>query len=276
MAKLLTDIHTHSKFSFDGQSELAEILKKAHEMGLAFYGVSEHFECAAYFSTDNTERKRTDADAYFHAARHLQEDYAGCMNVLVGAEFGYQDDPSTQAEFLSIIEKYSPDFVVNSVHGMKSKDYYYRELYGDTIQRSKSETYGEYLSLVRRSLDAPYPYDIVAHIGYVARYVPFEDRSLSLEEFGEEIDDILKTIINKDKILELNSSNAGGVEPFLPSREILTRYFQLGGRKISFGSDTHSTARIADKRAELMEMLKEIGFTYITVPCRGEHIKVEI
>ena len=27
---------------------------------------------------------------------------------------------------------------------------------------------------------------------------------------------------------------------------------------------------------EVVEMLKSIGFTYIIVPCRGEHIKVEI
>ena len=48
------------------------------------------------------------------------------------------------------------------------------------------------------------------------------------------------------------------------------------GRKVSYGSDAHGINRLADKREEVVAMLKEIGFTYITVPCRGEHIKVEI
>ena len=56
----------------------------------------------------------------------------------------------------------------------------------------------------------------------------------------------------------------------------MRRYYQLGGRKISFGSDAHGPDRIAEKWDEVVAMLKNIGFTYITVPCRGEHIKVEI
>lgn len=272
MNKLLTDIHTHSKFSFDGQSTLKAILESAHARGIAFYGVSEHFECEAYFVANQATAVKTDAEAYFHTARHLQEDYAGCMNVLVGAEFGYQDDPCDQAEFASLIKRYSPDFVVNSVHGVQDRDYYYGLLFTE----DKRESYRDYLALVRRSLDAPYPYDIVGHIGYATRYAPYADKRMTLAEFGEELDDILKTIIQKDKILEVNSSNAGGDGPFLPSAEILARYFELGGRKISFGSDTHSVERIADKREEVVKALKEIGFTYITVPCRGEHIKVEI
>jgi hypothetical protein len=45
---------------------------------------------------------------------------------------------------------------------------------------------------------------------------------------------------------------------------------------VSFGSDAHNHERIMEKRDEVVTALKEIGFTYITVPCRGEHIKVEI
>jgi len=62
----------------------------------------------------------------------------------------------------------------------------------------------------------------------------------------------------------------------LPAEPILRRYYELGGRKISFGSDAHLTERIGDKREEVMEMLKKIGFTYVTVPFRGEYIKIEL
>ena len=53
---------------------------------------------------------------------------------------------------------------------------------------------------------------------------------------NKEIDEILQVIIQKDKILEVNSSTKGmGLS--VTSEEILQRYYQLGGRKISFASD---------------------------------------
>jgi histidinol-phosphatase (PHP family) len=189
----------------------------------------------------------------------------------VGAEFGYSDKAEVQKRYLETYEKFRPDYVINSVHCGDGKDfcrYHFTE--------DKATTYRMYLGIIRRSLDAPYPYDIVGHIGYIARYVPYADRSFSLDEFGAEIDDILLTIIKKDKILEINSASKMQETMTLPSENILRRYFELGGRKVSFGSDAHFVARIADKREEVVKMLKEIGFTYVTVPFRGEHIKVEI
>lgn len=275
MAKFLTDMHTHSTYSFDGRAELKEMLAAAREKGLAFYGVSDHFNydyILSNFCQEEAERiKKENPDEYFHCGRHLQEDYAGVMNVMIGAEFGYTDEKSAQEKYKAVIEKFSPDYIINSVHGESGKDYARYEFTAD-----KTTTYGQYLALIRRSLDAPYAYDIVGHIGYVARYVPFEDKAFDHAQFGGQIDDILKTIIRKGKILEVNSANKKLLQRTLPAENIVRRYFELGGRKVSFGSDAHDASRIADKRDEVVEMLKNIGFTYLTVPCRGEHIKVEI
>lgn len=274
MKKFIVDTHTHSTHSFDGRAELKDMLATAQKKGVAFYGVCEHFNYDYDLSClDKDEAARVagfDPDGYFHEGRHLQEDYAGVMNVLIGAEFGYSDDEAVKARYREALQKYSPDFVVNSVHSIGGKDYYY------TSTGDKAKAYGEYLSLIRRSLDAPYHYDIVGHIGYVARYVPYEDKSFETSMFGEQIDDILSTIIAKDKILEVNTASKKLPQKTIPDENILRRYYELGGRKISFGSDAHDAWRIAEKWDEVVEMLKNIGFTYFIVPCRGEHIKVEI
>ena len=193
------------------------------------------------------------------------------MNVLVGAEFGYSDKTEVQGRYALTYEKYRPDYVINSVHSMGGLD-----LACKNITQSKGEIYKEYLQVIRNSLDAPYHYDIVGHIGYAARYVPFENKDFDLDIFGEQIDDILTTMIKKDKILEINSASKQLPNHTLPADYIVERYYQLGGRKVSFGSDSHFTARIGEKWDEVIAMLKRIGFTYLTVPCRGEHIKVEI
>lgn len=276
MKKFLTDMHAHSfPASHDGGNSLAEMLEAAQKKGVAFYGISEHFDYDYDVSKmDEAEYKSTrngDTEESFHNARHLQEDYEGVMNVAVGAEFGYSEKEEVQGRYASTYEKYRPDFVINSIHSVDGEDYCRR-----TFVETKREVYLSYLRRVRKSLDVPYHYDIVGHIGYIARYVPFEDKSISLEEFGEEIDDILKTIIAKDKILELNSSTKNLPQLCLPDVHIVQRYYDLGGRKVSYGSDAHFTSRILDKREEVCAALKKIGFTYITVPFKGEHIKVEI
>lgn len=279
MKKFLTDIHTHSKYSFDGQNELSEMLETAHAKGFDFYGVAEHFEYDL-LCLPVLPRELIDPETYFHGARHLQEDYEGCMNVLIGAEFSYADDKKVHAIHRENYEKYCPDFVVNSVHTVNGEDYYDKQIYyrtdenGQRVLRDKKEVYEEYLGLVKRSLLVDYPYDIVGHIGYATRYAPYADTSMPYQDFAKSIDGILKTIIEKNKILEVNSSVKGQI--FLPTEEIVRRYFALGGRNISYASDAHGIERIGDKREETVNLLKEIGFTHITVPCKGEYIKLEL
>ncbi len=274
--EFLTDMHTHTyPASHDAVSSLQEMAAAAQKKGLAFLGISNHFD----YDYDLFQRSKEelaeimngDEEGYFHDARHLQEDYEGVMNIAVGAEFGYSDKAEVQGRYLSTYEKYRPDYVINSVHGGEGRDF--AEY---AFPEEKSEVYATYLRLIRRSLDAPYPYDIVGHIEYIVRYVPFADRVIAVEEFAEQIDDILRTIIAKGKILEVNTATKDLPRLTLPYEGILRRYFELGGRKISYGSDAHSVERIADKREQAVALLKEIGFTHLTVPFRGEEIKVRL
>ncbi len=274
--KFLTDMHTHSfPASHDAKNGLKEMLAAAQAQGLAFYGVSNHFDYDYDLSLmDEKERKEVlngDEEEYFHEARHLQEDYEGVMNVAVGAEFGFADDRLVGGRYAATYEKYRPDYVINSVHGVDGRDFARYD-----FTESEEDTYALYLTLVRKSLEAPYPYDIVGHIEYVVRYVPFENREIEVEKYASLIDDILLTIIKKDKILEVNAATKGLKRLSLPNLPFIKRYFELGGRKISYGSDAHGVERIAERREEVVAALKEIGFTYLTVPFRGEHIKVEL
>lgn len=273
--KFLIDLHTHTTFSHDGAQSPAQMAEYVQKLAMTFYGISEHFDYDRDFSRMTKEEIARfingDEEEYFHNARHVQDDYAGVLNVLIGAEFGYSEAKDVQGRYALTYEKYHPDYVINSVHCLDGKDYAYTK-----INQSKAELYGKYLQLIRNSLDVPYPYDIVGHVGYVARYAPFADRDFDFECFGEQIDDILKTIIKKDKILEVNTANKTLPNRTLPADYILERYYRLGGRKICFGSDAHAQDRILDKWDEVVTLVKRIGFTYWTVPCRGEHIKVEL
>lgn len=273
--KILTDVHTHTTFSADGIDDIWTMLAQAKALGLTYWGISEHFDYdykVNGITYEGTPIAYTDSQSYFAAARLLQSQ-TSLPHILVGCEFGFTDNPNVFPLYDDIIEKYEPDFIVNSVHTQGMSDYYEPRAFGNL---DKQTSYGHYLGLIRKSLDAPYRYDIVGHIGYVCRKAPYADRIMHYSEFSEQLDDILTTIIKKDKILEVNSSVKGLDTPFLPFPEIVGRYYQLGGRMISFASDAHNAARLADGRETAMQTLKSIGFTHLTIPCHGKKTYVPI
>lgn len=275
MQKVLTDVHAHSSFSHDGISSADEMFCAAKEKGVKYFGILEHLDYK-----DGKERTWTNPQ-YFAYDRELKEKYEkdGEMVILVGAEFSqlqseefFDADSATKNEpyfnaAKALIAEYKPDFVVNSVHSRAFIE-----------KNPKDKAYRRYLTEVLQSLDVPFEYDIVAHLGYCERYAPYEDKKFYYEEYQELFDEIFKKIIEKDKILEVNgkSEKDGDGPLFCPNEELLTEYYNAGGRKISYASDAHDTESILQNREDIIAVLKRIGFEYLTVPVRGEHIKIEI
>ena len=279
---LLTDMHTHTAFSPDATGEMSEMLATAHSLGVDYYGLSDHFNFDEIANgipvRPEFNKPQTPVDEYFSTARKYQKEYDGKMRVLVGAEFGYSDNPVAKQMYRDALAKYQPDFVIQSIHTLPIGDYAYGYGYTDSDGkvRDKDEVYEEYLGMVLRSVEVDYHYDILGHVGYCSRCAPYEDRRMQWKDYSKPIDGILKTVIARDKILEVNSSNKLGPSLTLPDNDILERYYELGGRKISYGSDSHFPSRILEHREKVVDTLRAIGFEYLTVPYRGEQIKIEI
>ena len=271
-----TDIHTHTKFSADGRNSIEEMIAAAMQKGLAWYGISEHFNYdydRLHLTIDGQEVPPIDERAYFTRARELQKQLRGKLHLLVGAEFGYDNANSTLQRYIETEQEYSPDFIVNSVHTCLGMDCYFPHY---CVGKSKEYAYNAYLYRVLESLDAPYRYDIVAHIGYCSRNATYPDPKLRYEDYADVLDEILKRIIARGKILEVNSSAKTAGSPFIPDTDILERYFELGGRMVSFASDAHDTTRIADRRDIVVAALKKVGFTHLTIPDKGRYLQLEI
>lgn len=271
---MLTDIHTHTTFSPDGKDDMETMINEAERLGISYYGIAEHFDydyLVNNISFEDVPAIYTDAEAYFQTGRAMQKNAK--LHLLLGGEFGYTDNQKVVPLYQEIIETYHPDFIVNSIHTNGEYDYYFMNLHPTRPQRV---VYEEYLSLVRKSLDAPYPYDVVAHLCYASRYTSYQEPLFRYEDYPDEFDDILSTIIQKGKILEVNSSAKGSGSEFLPPRDILERYYELGGRQISIASDAHDKSRIMEKRELIVSVLKGIGFTYVTVPCKGKYLKIDL
>lgn len=270
-----SDVHNHTSFSPDGQDAMETMLDAACAQGLEYYGIADHFNYdydRLHLTEDGKPVPPIDEAAYFERGRALQREYAGRLHVLIGAEFGYDHSTRVQERYARTQRLYRPDFVVNSVHTCLGSDCYYPHFCDG---KTRVYAYNVYLYRVLESLDVPYDYDIVAHIGYCARNATYDDFLLRYEDFADVLDAILRRIVAKGKILEVNTS-AKKMGDFLPGTDILARYFELGGRKVSFGSDAHFAARVGDKRGIVCAALKKIGFTHITVPVCGQDVELPL
>ena len=98
------------------------------------------------------------------------------------------------------------------------------------------------------------------------RYGPNQNRDYCYTAFREILDEILKTLVDKQIALECNTAGFKyGLGHPNPTEEILRRYRELGGELLTLGSDAHQPKHLAYDFARAGELLKTCGFQYYTV-----------
>ena len=106
-------------------------------------------------------------------------------------------------------------------------------------------------------------FDVLAHLSCPLRYINGKyRRQISIDEYQDMVEEILRVVIRRQKALEVNTSGINGVyESLMPDEQTLRRYYALGGRMLTLGSDAHAADRIGNAFGETVELLKEIGFS---------------
>lgn len=253
----MIDTHSHCLHSHDGQFTATEMIEQAVKLGLNYYALTDHCDKDCAILPEYSWVKQMDVDNHFNELNRLKKIYKDRLDFAVGIECGFYEPANNL--YKQILDKYYSDIIINSVHIVEKEDVYFQSYFE---ARGKHKSYADYFKAVRESLDVPYPYDVVGHIGYIARKAPFVDKSFG-KEFDDQLDDILKTIVTKGKALEINSNGKGTGNDFIPTRNIIERFIALGGEYLTFGSDAHTTDRICDKYNMIKDYLLSINVKYV-------------
>lgn len=257
---MLIDLHVHSNYSSDGAASLEEMIKAAISRGLKYIAFAEHYDYD--YVKNNLKVQLTDIDAYFNEITFLAEKYADKIKVIKSVELGYDSGELVQNEYDRIMKKYPFDCILNSTHIAEKVDCWKQEFY---INKSKETAYTKYFKAVLNSINCGYSYDIIPHLCIPARYAPYENNKIIYKDWQGVLDEILRAVIQNGKTLEINTSAGKAQSAFIPDTDILKRYKELGGEKITFGSDAHDTLRIADKYQDVRDTVSELGFKYFVV-----------
>jgi len=262
------DSHTHCEFSPDSRMKMSEAVTRTKQVGLPGIIFTDHMD------VDTPTHDTTfmfDPNEQQAAIDSLQN--RNGIEVLKGIEIGLQ--PHTLGRIPAYLKGASFDQVIVSIHFVDGVDPYHQPYYDgkDFIQ-----AYGRYLETIYECITLYKDFDILGHYDYIARYAPYDKRSIFHADFPEQFDLILKYLAQEGKAIEINTNTyrekCGGV-PTLDTA-VIRRFKELGGESVSLGSDAHDLHRIGEQFSRYSQVVKSCGFDYITHFKGRERVFVKI
>lgn len=258
---MIADCHMHTSFSTDSKACPEEMIERAIALGMKEICITDHYDMD-YPRNPRTgeEEFQLDTPAYQAKIRELQERYRDRIQIRFGVELGLQAHLKKQME--EYVRRWPFDFVIGSMHLLNGKDPYDCESFQDMEDR---EMYRSYFRATSENLRAFHEFQTLGHLDYVVRYGKSKGAEYRCGEYRDEIDEILKLLVEYQIALEVNT---GGLKYGLgfpnPHPEIIRRYRELGGEMVTVGSDAHEPRHIGFDFEKAAELLKEAGFQYYT------------
>ncbi|MCO8271066.1 PHP domain-containing protein [Actinoplanes sp. TRM 88003] len=189
-----------------------------------------------------------DVEGYLSAVERCRERFPG-LRILSGLEIG---EPHLHVKAVAVILRAGRfDRVLGSQHGLPVGETFYEppmlfEHYG------REEALRRYLGAVPAVVAGSDNFAVFAHIDYPVRFWP-TDEMFDPMAYEEEFRLALRAIADGGRVLELNSK--------LPLHPEVVRWWrEEGGRAISFGSDAHYPAALAEGFREAVHIAEAHGF----------------
>lgn len=245
------DYHTHTAFSSDCDVPMDEMIQNAIKIGITHMAITDHHD-PGY--EDPEFPFQLDHDAYFKAVSEAELKYKDKIDIAKGMEIGLMDIKFDECN--AAVDRHPYDFIIGSFHCM-GKDDFYRFDFSKVDRPAKLE---EFYIYVNKCFKEYKNYDIAGHFTIIDRYI---GEIYDYKNYMDIIEDTLKTIIYDGKGIEINTSSFKyGTGIWLPRKEVLEMYHDLGGELLTFGSDSHEPKYFRDHFDEAHELARSIGFKY--------------
>ena len=250
---MLFDSHSHTKFSADSEMQAKDALQAAARAGVGLV------------FTEHLDLDFPGEDVFEFSPQKYWQEYLPLRGdqLRLGVEIGLEQ--GTLARSRAFVAEVPFDLVIGSIHLLEHHDLYYPDYYRG---RSKEEVFHAYFQTMAEQIRACDFCDVLGHIDYIVRYAPYEEHTLDYKQFHEEIDAVLRAVIEQGKVMELNTRRLGdkaACEDLLP---VYQRYHALGGRYVTLGSDAHTPEAIGVNFAAGQQLAAAAGLQLVTFKAR--------
>ncbi|MDR0397300.1 MAG: histidinol-phosphatase HisJ family protein [Oscillospiraceae bacterium] len=253
------DYHTHTWHSMDGRQTIAELCEAEIRAGFDEVCLTEHYEPMHPSPGADIPPVREALLEEYHAAKAAYPR----LILRLGIEIG--DNPPHHDMIARWLDEWPLDYRLMSLHLVGESDPYERKYFTQFNDR-RELAYPAYAQAILNSLKSwkPNEYDALAHLGYCGRYAPYPDeRKPFLHSDAPEIlDDILLTLAQNGKALEINTSEYRVNKRVIPDPSIVKRFRALGGEYVMFGSDSHRPEHVGHGFDYAYQLARSAGFKY--------------
>lgn len=231
-------IHTHTNFS-DGYNSPEEMIIKAKELGLDFYGVSDHLtihpnlDLFESFNRYYFEGQIEAWEEHYEKIRYIAKELN--FEVKCGIEVDFINDDNWMKEFEEFKRQLSYDYLITGTHCMylDIKDNIYcigNHLLTKMSDKEKLKLAKNYWDNIKAAVGTGW-FDLVAHLDLIKK---FDFLNIDCDEKFELID----LLINKRQPIELNTKMIRITGDYAPSDKILKRFIS-NNHPICLSDDAH-------------------------------------
>ncbi len=249
------DMHVHTDNSADCNEPMENTVKSAIEKGIEVLAFTDHCDLT-YFDIRDNDKSIGEA---FKQAENLREKYKDKIKILSGIELGEYIYNKSLGDYM--LKSFDYDVVIASIHVRRDNTVFSFTDYSKEKEADINELLEEYFEDLYE-LSQNMDYDILAHLNIPYRYINGKyKRGFDSREFDEIITKILKTVIKREKALEINTSGVTTFGTLFPDEWIIEKYYDLGGRIITIGADSHASENVGSGFDQVEEYMKKVGFT---------------
>ncbi len=269
--KNISDCHTHSNVSYDGDCDMKDMCERALSLNLYYYALTDHCECERFY--DKEQSYKPVVKKAIEQMEQMKTDFSDKLNIIKGIELG---QPVYDLEVANmVLQNYNYDFVIGSVHALNdgTVDFYF----WDENDKNVEPVLQKYFDELHRLIDFN-NFDTLAHITYPLRYIVGRCKiSIDMDLFFDNCKKIFKRLIDDGKALELNTSPLRSYpEIFDIDIKLFEMYYKMGGKLFTVGSDAHNTKDLGTGIQEAYERLYNIGFRQYTVFINRKAVMIDL
>lgn len=249
----LIDMHVHSDNSPDGIHSTMYICECAVKNNLGAIAITDHCEVDKFF---DEKYNNMVFHSYFECSK-AKSAFEGQLLVLIGLEIAQPLSNKTLAD--KIVNNHAYDFILGSIHTPDGFDKDIKEIEYDKLDVYKfMNDYFQQLTEIAKWDGC----DALAHITCPMRRIQGKYHiDFDYSKISASTDELLKTMIRYNKALEINTSGLRqNIGRTMPDANIIKRYYELGGRLITFGSDAHDANDCGKGISEAMKMTRDCGY----------------
>jgi len=254
----MIDYHLHTPLCCHASGSLEEYLEEAERKKLSEIGFADHFPLGllGYTPRNQVTMNPDELEDYIRQVEKLKT-LSSDVTIKLGVEVDYI--PGTETKLSDLLDTYSFDYTIGSVHFMDGWDFTHPVYAKDYENKNIESLYCRYFELVRDACCTGL-FDIIGHIDVIKKFgyrLPDKLTPLWLE--------IVSLLGSTGTVLELNTAGRDAlIGEFYPDTDLL-KACRAENVPVTLGSDAHGPDQVGRYFNEAINILRAAGYSELTV-----------